>query len=135
MLQNAQTCGVLARFARLRFQRLGPEIGLWAGMRANVSGGGFWDARYLTASVQCDSYRRLRCLLVECAHHVLRKNAPDCMLKRWGQRLCERGGKNSRKRALVAVARKLGVLLHKLWVTGTEYDPLFGCPKAERSAA
>jgi transposase len=78
---------------------------------------------------------RLRSLLVECAHLLLRKSAPDCMLKRWGLHLCERGGKNSRKRALVAVARKIGVLLHKLWVTGAQYDPLFGCPERERSAA
>ena len=46
-------------------------------------------------------------------------------LRRWGLNLAARGGKNARKRAVVAVARKLAVLLHRLWVTGTEYDPFF----------
>jgi transposase len=59
----------------------------------------------------------LRWLLVECAHRLLRIDAPDSAIKRWGQKLCERGGKNAQKRAIVAVARKLAVLLHKLWVT------------------
>ena len=35
-----------------------------------------------------------------------------------------RGGKNAKKRAMVAVARKLAVLLHRLWVTGEVYEPL-----------
>jgi transposase len=39
-------------------------------------------------------------------------------------RLCERGGKNAKKRAAVAVARKLAVLLHRLWVSGEVYEPL-----------
>jgi transposase len=39
-------------------------------------------------------------------------------------RLCERGGKNAKKRAAVAVARKLAVLLHRLWMTGEVYEPL-----------
>jgi transposase len=108
------------------------DVGSFLGLRPRQSQSGNRDPQL---SITKAGDRRLRCLLVECAHHVLRKNAPDCMLKRWGLRLCERGGKNSHKRALVAVARKFGVLLHKLWVTGTEYDPLFGCPQAERSAA
>jgi hypothetical protein len=40
--------------------------------------------------------------------------------------LSRRGGKNSKKRAVIAVARKLAVLLHKLWVSGEVYDPLYG---------
>jgi transposase len=69
----------------------------------------------------------LRFLLVQCAHLVMGKRAPDSALKRWGLRLCERGGKNAKKRAVVAVARKLSILLHKLWVSGDLYDPLYGC--------
>ena len=69
----------------------------------------------------------LRSLLVQCAQCVLRKASPDSALKRWGLRLCERGGKNAKKRAIVAVARKLSVLLHRLWVSGKPYDPLYGC--------
>ena len=45
-------------------------------------------------------------------------------MKRWGLKLCARGGKNAKKRALVAVARKLAILLHRLWVTGEVYEPL-----------
>ena len=62
-----------------------------------------------------------------CAHRVMSTRAPDSNLKRWGLRLCERGGKNSKRRAIVAVARKLSVLLHKLWITGETYHPLYGC--------
>lgn len=69
----------------------------------------------------------LRSLLVQCAQCVLRKGAPDSALKRWGLKLSDRGGKNAKKRAIVAVARKLSVLLHKLWVSGKPYDPLYGC--------
>jgi transposase len=50
---------------------------------------------------------------------------PDSDLRRYGLRLCERGGKNAKKRAVVAVARKLAVLLHHLWVTGDVYEPLY----------
>ena len=52
------------------------------------------------------------------------KRAPDTDLKRWGTKLAGRGGKNARKRALVAVARKLAILLHRLWATGEVYEPL-----------
>jgi hypothetical protein len=50
--------------------------------------------------------------------------APDTDLKRWGTKLSGRGGKNARKRAIVAVARKLAIRLHHLWVTGEVYEPL-----------
>jgi transposase len=49
---------------------------------------------------------------------------PDSDLKRWGVHLARRGGKSGKKRAIVAVARKLAVLLHRLWVTGDPYRPL-----------
>ena len=39
-------------------------------------------------------------------------------------KLMQRGGKNAKKRAIVAVARKLAVLLHRLWITGEVYQPL-----------
>jgi transposase len=77
----------------------------------------------------------LRSLLVQCAQCVLRKGAPDSALKRWGLRLCDRGGKNTKKRAIVAVARKLSVLLHRLWVSGKPYDPMCGCPCEQASTA
>ena len=58
------------------------------------------------------------------AHHILCRRRPDTDLKRLGFKLFARGGKNPKKRALVAVGRKLGVLLHCLWVSGEVYEPL-----------
>jgi hypothetical protein len=60
----------------------------------------------------------LRKLLVGSAHYILGPFGPDTDLRRYGLRLCERGGKNAKKRAAVAVARKLAILLHCLWVSG-----------------
>ena len=58
------------------------------------------------------------------AHYILGPFAPDSDLRRHGEKLAERGGKNARKRAVVAVARKLSVLLHRLWVSAEVYEPL-----------
>jgi transposase len=66
----------------------------------------------------------LRSLLVSCAHYILGRRGPDCDLRRHGEKMCARGGKNAKKRAVVAMARKLAVLLHSLWVSGATYDPL-----------
>ena len=66
----------------------------------------------------------LRRLLVGSAHYVLGPFGPDTDLRRYGLRLCERGGKNAKKRAAVAVARKLAVLLHRLWTSCAVYEPL-----------
>jgi len=66
----------------------------------------------------------MRRLLVGSAHYILGPFGPDTDLRRYGLRLCERGGKNAKKRAAVAVARKLAVLLHCLWVSGEVYEPL-----------
>lgn len=68
--------------------------------------------------------RMLRRLLVQCAHYVLGPFGEDSDLRRWGLALAERGGKNAKKRATVAVARKLAVLLHALWVKDRPYEPL-----------
>jgi transposase len=68
--------------------------------------------------------RLLRRLLVSAAHYILGPFGPDTDLRRAGLRMAERGGKAAKKRAVVAVARRLAVLLHRLWVTGEEYEPL-----------
>jgi transposase len=61
----------------------------------------------------------LRKLLVQGAHYVLGPFAPESDLRRHGLKIAERGGKKyAKERAVVAVARKLSVLLHRLWVTG-----------------
>jgi transposase len=66
----------------------------------------------------------LRKLLVGAAHYVLGPFGSDSDLRRHGEKIASRGGKNAKKRAAVAVARKLSVLLHRLWVSGEVYDPL-----------
>jgi transposase len=76
----------------------------------------------------------LRRLLVGSAHYILGVHGPDCDLRRYGERLMTRGGKNAKKRALVAVARKLAVLLHRLWVNGEVYDPLHSEQKSRQAA-
>jgi len=78
----------------------------------------------------------VRQLLVGSAHYILGPFGPDTDLRRYGLRLSERGGKNAKKRAVVAVARKLAVLLHCLWVSGEVYEPLrHALPKATRKKA
>jgi len=67
--------------------------------------------------------RYMRVLLVQCAHVILQDRAKDSDLKRYGARVMARNGGN-RKKAAVAVARKLAVLLHRLWVSGEKYEPL-----------
>jgi transposase len=66
----------------------------------------------------------LRKLLVSSAHYVLGPFGSDSDLRRHGEKIASRGGKNAKKRAAVATARKLAVLLHSLWVSAEVYDPL-----------
>ena len=66
----------------------------------------------------------LRQMLVGSAHYILGPFGKDSDLRRWGLSLAARGKKNAKKRAVVAVARKLAVLLHRLWVTAEVYEPL-----------
>ena len=66
----------------------------------------------------------LRTLLVQGAQHILGPFGADSDLRRWGLKLAERGGKSGKKRAIIATARKLAVLLHHLWVSGEVYEPL-----------
>lgn len=73
----------------------------------------------------------LRHMLVQASHYILGPRGPDSDLKRFGERISLRGGKNAKKRAVIAVARKLAVLLHALWASGTVYVPV----RSEESAA
>jgi transposase len=66
----------------------------------------------------------LRKLLVGSAHYILGPFGSDSDLRRHGQKIASRGAKNAKKRAAVAVARKLAVLLHSLWMSGEIYEPL-----------
>ena len=108
------------RFRKSR--EVGPALGLVP--RRDQSGG---TDRQLSITRTGDPY--LRSLLVEAAHHVLRRGAPDNDLKRWGRRRARRGGKSGKKRAVIGVARRLAVLLHRLWVTQAAYEPLHRAKK------
>jgi transposase len=103
-----------------RFRR-SRDAGAYFGLRPRRRESG--DSRpQLRITKEGDAY--MRKLLVQCAHHILGPFGSDSDLRQWGLELAARGGKNAKKRALVAVARKLAVLLHKLWVTGEVYEPL-----------
>jgi len=65
----------------------------------------------------------LRCLLVQSAQYILGRFGPDSALRRWGLKLAQSGGKRAKKRAIVAVARKLAVLLLSMWRSGRRFEP------------
>jgi transposase len=77
----------------------------------------------------------LRKLLVSGAHYILGPFGSDSDLRRHGQKIASRGGKNAKKRAVVAVARKLAVLLHSLWISGEVYEPLRNAHRSGAQAA
>ena len=80
-----------------------------------------------------DAY--LRRLLVGCAQRILGPFGPDCDLRRFGLKLAARGGKNAKRRAVVAVARKLAVMMHQLWKSGVAYDPCYQQNRKQRKVA
>jgi len=96
------------------------DVGAFLGLRpkSNQSGSSEPEMRI---SKEGDSY--LRTMLVQCSQYILGQRGPDTDLKRWGLELAGKGKKNAKKRAVVAVARKLAVLLHALWVSGERYEP------------
>ena len=67
---------------------------------------------------------QMRCLLVNCAHYILGPFGPPCQLRAAGERIAARGGKSAKKRAVIAVARKLAVTLLALWKSGADYQAL-----------
>src|SRR3712207_4924007 len=70
--------------------------------------------------------------MVGSAHYILGPFGKDSDLRRHGEKIASRGGKNAKKRAVVAVARKLSVLLHRLWVSGEAYEPLRATPEERK---
>jgi transposase len=111
-----------SRFSKSR------DVGCYVGLRPKRSESG---ARQPQLGISKEGDRYLRKLLVQGAHVILSRRGPDTDLKRWGSKLCERGGSNARKRAIVAVARKLAILLHRLWVTAEVYEPLRNAHRRE----
>jgi transposase len=97
------------------------DVGGYLGLQPGRRQSGQRDPQ-LHISKAGDPY--LRTLLVQGAQHILGPFGIDCDLRRWGLKLAERGGRNGKKRAIVATARKLAVLLHHLWVSGEVYEPL-----------
>jgi transposase len=114
-LAYALTIGDKERFRKSR------TAGAFFGLRPrkDQSGGGDPQLRITKAGDPL-----VRRLLVNSANHILGPFGADSDLRRWGLKLAERGGKNARKRAKVAVARKLAVLMHRLWVTGEVYQAI-----------
>jgi len=97
------------------------SVGPFLGLRPKKDQSGDSD-KQLRITKAGDPY--LRRLLVGSANFILGPFAADSDLRRWGLELSTRGGKNAKRRAKVAVARKLAVLMHRLWVTGEVYAPL-----------
>src|ERR1700680_3992658 len=97
------------------------DVGCYLGLQPGRRNSGQNEPQ-MHISKEGDPY--LRTLLVQGAHHILGPFGADSDLRRWGLKLAERGGRNGKKRAIIAVARKLAVLLHRLWVSGEVYEPL-----------
>jgi transposase len=108
------TLGDPARFSKSR------QVGAYLGLRPKQSQSGESDPE-LRITKAGDGF--LRRLLVGSAQYILGPFGPDTDLRRWGLKLAGEG-KTSKKRAVVAVARKLSVLLHRLWVTNQPYEPI-----------
>ena len=108
------------------------EVGCFLGLRPGRRDSGESQPQ-MRISKEGDRY--LRTMLVQGAHYILGPFGADSDLRRWGLKLAERGGANAKKRAVVAVARKLAVLLHRLWVSGEVYEPLRNSQKAMRAVA
>ena len=130
-----------------RFER-SRDVGCYVGLRPKRKDSGESQPE-LNITKEGDVY--LRRLLVQGAHCILSPRGPDTDLKRWGLKLAGEGekkvggkesqskkpkkSKKAKKRAVVAVARKLAILLHSLWVTGEVYEPLRNSQAAAAAAA
>lgn len=111
----AATIGRHDRFTKSR------TVAAWLGLTPGQRASGRSDPQQRITKAG-DAY--LRRLLVSCAQYILGPFGGDCDLRRFGIAIASRGGKNAKKRAVVAVARKLAVLMHRLWCTGAVYEPL-----------
>src|SRR5216684_2065953 len=108
------------------------QVGCFLGLRPGRRNSGESEPQ---KGISKEGDRYLRTMMVQGAHYILGPFGEDSDLRRWGLKLAERGGKNAKKRAVVAVARKLAVLLHRLWVGGEVYEPLRNSQKAMREVA
>jgi len=108
------------------------RVGSWLGLcpKSHASGD---SAPQL--SISRAGNPELRRLLVQCAHYILGPFGKPSDLRSFGERLVARGGRASKKKAVVAVARKLAVLLHRLWSSQAAYDPHYSETKKAAVAA
>ena len=104
-----------ARFRRSR------QVGTYLGLVARERQSGEQKPQ-LHITKSGDVY--LRSVLVQSAQHILGPYGRDSDLRRWGLKLAGTGSKMRKNKAIIAVARKLSVLLHRLWLTGEVYEPL-----------
>jgi transposase len=109
------------------------SVGAYLGLVPAKDQSGERDPREKRISKEGDEM--LRRLLVSGAHYILGPFGDDSDLRPHGEKIASRGGKNSKKRAVVAVARKLCVLLHSLWVSGELYEPLRNAHRSRGQAA
>jgi transposase len=108
------------------------EVGCFLGLRPGQRNSGESEPQ---KKISKEGDRYLRTMMVQGAHYILGPFGEDSDLRRWGLKLAERGGANAKKRAVVAVTRKLAILLHRLWVSGEVYEPLRNSQKAMRAVA
>jgi transposase len=97
-----------------RFAR-GEDVGAYAGLVPRRSQSGERDYK---GRISKAGDAMLRSALYEAANNLLARVKRPCALHTWGKKLAETKGP---KRARVAVARKLAVLLHRLWLSETEF--------------
>jgi transposase len=124
-------CFVLTIEDPYRFER-SRSVGAYLGLVPATDRSGDRDPQ---KRISKEGDEMLRKLLVGSAHYILGPFGSDSDLRRHGQKIASRGGKNAKKRAAVAVARKLSVVLHRLWVTAEVYDPLYNTRRREGLAA
>lgn len=110
------------RFAKSR------DVGAYLGLVPGRDQSGDKDVQ---RGITCAGDKMLRALLVSSTHYILGPFSQDSDLKRHGEKIASRGGKNAKKRAVVAVARKLSVVLHHLWVSGEVYEPLHNARRTQ----
>ncbi len=120
---------VLEDPARFRKSRV---VGAYLGLVPGTDQSGERDPQQ---RISKEGDEMLRRLLVGSAHYILGPFAQDSDLRRHGQKIAQHGGKNAKKRAIVAVARKLSVLLHHLWISGEVYEPLHNAQRHPGSRA
>jgi transposase len=108
------------------------QVGAYLGLVPRRDQSGAVDRRLGITKAGDEALRRL---LVQSAHYILGPFGQDCDLRRFGEHLLGAGESPAKRRAVVAVARKLSVLMHHLWVTGQDYDPLYQAHRQEQSVS